>query len=279
MYSKFRMAIALLTMVLFLVTTNVNAETAYASSSNLQAGNLTELEETLQSELAKKPESIIITYTSRESKDSASYIQGIKNAISHTQSSLEEELFWNMKSLSYKMKGSIGNITITLKPEYLTTIEQDNFVNKEIDRILGEILTTEMTPFEKEAAIHDYVVSHTSYEDLDEIGHTAYSALYNKKAVCQGYAILTNLLLKKVGIDSKLVVGYLNDDPAQSHMWNVVNIEDNWHMLDTVFDDPAPDKPGVQSTDYFNITNESLLSLGHTWVESDYPVADKLYIK
>ncbi|OCT13260.1 hypothetical protein A8709_01135 [Paenibacillus pectinilyticus] len=282
MRNKFNVSIALFVLVMFLISTT----TAYAASGSdsstsvaVAAKDVTELEATIQSELAKKPEVITILFTAKAPKDATSYLQGVKDAIQHAQSSLNEELYWNMKSLSYKMKGSIGNLKITLEPSYLTTNEQDQFVNEEVDRILDKILTSKMTPFEKEKAIHDYVVSHTSYEDLGEIGHTAYSALYNNKAVCQGYAILTNMLLGKAGIESHLVVGYINDDPDQSHMWNEVKIDDNWYMLDTVFDDPTPDHPGVQSTDYFNVTNEALSAMGHTWEVNDYPVADTVYHK
>lgn len=272
MYSKLKIFVTLLTVMLFLLSSLVQAETASASAP-LQASNLTELELTIQAELAKKSDSITITYTAKDTEDSKSYVQAIKNTIDLAQRNLEEELYWNMKDLSMNMKGSIGNITITLTPQYLTSVEQDQYVDNEVDRILKEILTPNMNNLEKEAAIHDYVVSNTSYENLDDIGHTAYSALFNKKAVCQGYAILTNKLLNKAGITSRLVVGYINDDPAQTHMWNAVSIDSNWYMLDTVFDDPTPDHPGVQSTKYFNVTNEALLKMGHTWVESDYPIA------
>ncbi|OPH51232.1 hypothetical protein BC351_35055 [Paenibacillus ferrarius] len=274
MFTKFKMLVVSSAICLFVLTTSVHAE---ASSTQAEVNTQPKLEQTIKEELAKKSATITITYTSKDMKDSASYLQGIRDSIDHARETVREDLFWDLKSLSYKMKGSVGNLTITLTPEYLTTAEQDAYVNKEVDRILGDILKPDMSDFQKESAIHDYVVSTTSYEDLGEIGHTAYSALYNHKAVCQGYAILTYKLLAKAGIESHLVVGYLNGDPAQTHMWNQVHIENNWYMLDTVFDDPTPDQPGVQSRAYFNVTNAALKGLGHTWVESDYPIADTLY--
>ncbi|MDR6555135.1 transglutaminase domain-containing protein [Paenibacillus qinlingensis] len=275
MRNKLYLSLALFTLFIFMVSTTVSAATSISSSTNsvVEVNDLVELEAALQEELAKKPQEITILYTAKGPTNSTSYLQGVKDTIHEAQSGLAEELFWNMKSFTYSMKGSIGKLKITLHPEYLTTLEQDQYVDEEVDRILSEIITAKMTPFEKELAIHDFVVSHTSYEDVGEIGHTAYSALYNKKAVCQGYAILTNLLLNKAGITSHLIVGYINDDVEQPHMWNEVNIEDNWYMLDTVFNDSTSNP----SMDYYNVTSKALKGMKHTWEESDYPVAETEY--
>ena len=83
-------------------------------------------------------------------------------------------------------------------------------------------------------AIHDYVVKHVSY-DTSYKAYTAYEALVNRSAVCQGYALLTYQLLKEAGIENHFVTG---TGDGQPHAWNLVKIENKWYHLDTTFDDP-----------------------------------------
>lgn len=90
-------------------------------------------------------------------------------------------------------------------------------------------------------AIHDYVVKHVSY-DTSYKAYTAYEALVNRSAVCQGYALLTYQLLKEAGIENHFVTG---TGDGQPHAWNLVKIENKWYHLDTTFDDPVPDEQGA----------------------------------
>ena len=72
-------------------------------------------------------------------------------------------------------------------------------------------------------AIHDYVVKHVSY-DTSYKAYTAYEALVNRSAVCQGYALLTYQLLKEAGIENHFVTG---TGDGQPHAWNIVKLKTN----------------------------------------------------
>ena len=72
-----------------------------------------------------------------------------------------------------------------------------------------------MTEFEKELAIHDYIVNNCRYdiENLKEgttppEDYTAYGVLVNGMAVCEGYAKAMKLMLDRVNIPSLVVAGY-----------------------------------------------------------------------
>ncbi|MEH6978148.1 transglutaminase domain-containing protein, partial [Bacillus pseudomycoides] len=113
---------------------------------------------------------------------------------------------------------------------------------------------------------------HVSY-DTSYKAYTAYEALVNRSAVCQGYTLLTYQLLKEAGIQSHIVTG-MGD--GQAHAWNLVNIDGKWYHLDTTFDDPVPDKEGRVTYSYFNMSDEQL-SKDHSWDRSKYPAATTNY--
>ncbi|HFK1429386.1 MULTISPECIES: S-layer homology domain-containing protein [Bacillus cereus group] len=174
----------------------------------------------------------------------------------------------NRSNVSYGLSGSPGNYTFTLKITYRETKEQTEYVMKQAKAIVSSITQVGMDDHEKVKAIHDYVVKHVSY-DTSYKAYTAYEALVNRSAVCQGYALLTYQLLKEAGIENHFVVG---TGDGQPHAWNLVKIENKWYHLDTTFDDPVPDEQGRVTYSYFNLSDEQI-ARNHEWNRGDYPQA------
>ncbi|MEK5192875.1 S-layer homology domain-containing protein [Bacillus sp. FSL M7-0884] len=179
---------------------------------------------------------------------------------------------YNRSNVSYGISGSPGNYTFTLKITYRETKEQTEYVMKQAKAIVSSITQVGMDDHEKVKAIHDYVVKHISY-DTSYKAYTAYEALVNRSAVCQGYALLTYQLLKEAGIENHFVVG---TGDGQPHAWNLVKIENKWYHLDTTFDDPVPDEQGRVTYSYFNLSDEQIVR-NHEWNRSDYPQATTNY--
>ncbi len=98
------------------------------------------------------------------------------------------------------------------------------------------------TMYEKLISIHDYVCALTTYRS-DTDGalycYSAYGALVNRQAVCEGYAEAFKLLCDKNGIDCILVTGNaVTSGKAEAHMWNYVRMDDGeWYAVDTTWDD------------------------------------------
>ena len=143
---------------------------------------------------------------------------------------------------------------------------------KQAKAIVSSITQVGMDDHEKVKAIHDYVVKHVSY-DTSYKAYTAYEALVNRSAVCQGYALLTYQLLKEAGIENHFVVG---TGDGQPHAWNLVKIENKWYHLDTTFDDPLPDEQSSVTYSYFNLSDEQI-ARNHEWNRGDYPQATTNY--
>ncbi|MDM5237917.1 S-layer homology domain-containing protein [Bacillus cereus] len=179
---------------------------------------------------------------------------------------------YNRSNVSYGLSGSPGNYTFTLKITYRETKEQTEYVMKQAKAIVSSIVQAGMDDHEKVKVIHDYVLKHVSY-DTSYQAYTAYEALVNRSAVCQGYALLTYQLLKEAGIENHFVVGTGNGKP---HAWNLVKIDNKWYHLDTTFDDPIPDKQGRVTYSYFNLSDEQI-ARNHEWNRGDYPQATTNY--
>lgn len=93
--------------------------------------------------------------------------------------------------------------------------------------------------FEKEVIIHDALCkavvydSEYDYRDKNSV-YSAYGALVNGHAVCEGYARAFKLLCRYAGIESILVTG---NSRGVGHMWNMVNLENEWYHVDVTWDD------------------------------------------
>lgn len=98
-------------------------------------------------------------------------------------------------------------------------------------------------------AIHDYLILNTSYasESEDDAKFTAYGALINGSAVCQGYASAFNILCSLCGVKSCAIA-------SNNHMWNAVMSDGNITYYDCTFDDPIPDIPGRVLDNYCGIS-------------------------
>ena len=148
--------------------------------------------------------------------------------------------------------------------------------------IANELTLPNMNDYEKERAVHDYIVLNTSYDydnltknTLPSSSYTAAGVLLHHSAVCEGYSEATKLLLNLMNIECEIVTGIT--DEKMPHAWNIVKLDDEWYMLDTTFDDPITfDSNGKRfetlSYDYFNVTSTQLMK-DHTWDTGKWPVA------
>lgn len=145
------------------------------------------------------------------------------------------------------------------------------------DEILGSIIKPGMTDFEKELAIHDFIVNNCRY-DIENMrkgttppeSHTAYGVLVNGTAVCEGYANAMKLLLNRAGIPCLIVVG---NSKGESHAWNMVSLDGEYYHVDATWDDPVMSGgEQILSHVYFNLPDQDI-SKDHSWNRGDYPRA------
>lgn len=163
--------------------------------------------------------------------------------------------------------------------KYHTTRKQENFVDKEIERIAKEIIKDDMSDFEKVKAVNDWVVNKTKYNvDTEEkyngaSPHAAYTLLTHGEGVCQAYALVVNRLLDEAKLKSIYVTGTADDGSGEvAHAWNLVEVDGKWYHLDTTWNDPVAYKD-MLSYGYF-LKTDAAISTDHAKDNRiDYPKA------
>ena len=108
---------------------------------------------------------------------------------------------------------------------------------------------------DKEKAIHDWIISNNSYDynflletegtDLSALTAlpdqlNAYGAIVNGGGVCEAYAAAFQVLCHAMGIHCTSVEGIADGQP---HRWNAVQLDGEWYVVDTTFDDPLYRNP------------------------------------
>lgn len=81
----------------------------------------------------------------------------------------------------------------------------ENQVNAEVNSLLASLNINQLETYEKVKAVYDWICVNVTY-DYDGLGnvqnvkkYTAYGALIDKIAVCQGYSVLLYRLLWNLG--------------------------------------------------------------------------------
>lgn len=153
-------------------------------------------------------------------------------------------------SLSYYADGSSYHYNLTYTIRYYTTWEQEQQVTAEVSRILSELDLDGKTAYEKTEAIYRYLVSSVSYDyaNLNDNDYTlkysAYAALINKTAICQGYAAALYRLMMEAGIPCRIIAGTAG---SVNHAWNIVQQKNFWYNADPTWDSEAQASSGTYS--------------------------------
>jgi len=153
-----------------------------------------------------------------------------------------------------------------------------NLMNQLANEIIEEIITDEMTDADKVKTLHDYLAKHITYDpnpiaenDFKDISHTAYGALIDGVAVCDGYAEAYKYLLDKVGIENVLIFGESDENGdfagAVNHAWNLIKIEDVYYHYDLTWADD--DLNNVIVYDFYK-KDSVFFNETHHWEESQY---------
>lgn len=139
---------------------------------------------------------------------------------------------------------------------------------RQVEEILDDIIRPEMNDYEKELAIHDYIVTNCQYGYVDysrDYAFRAYGALVQKKAVCNGYAEAMALLLSCTGVENAIMTGWAD---GELHAWNRVRLDGKWYQVDATWDDPIPDRGAYAGHMYFNVTDD-IMDDSHKWNADD----------
>lgn len=242
---------------LFVLTSSI---CAFAQTVSLKDLN------SLKLEIAKNMKERNTVFTLNYTGDTQELLQKANNVIKEAYES-DDYLRWSWKSYNTKISGYYGNVNITFNFVYWTTKEQEVFIENKATEIVNQLIKPGMSDYEKVKVLNEYVINLVDY-DWSLQKNTAYNALVDKKAVCQGYALLLDKLLEKAGIPSIIIGGNLSGTP---HAWNIVKIDGNWYHVDATNNDTNNNK-------FFLVSDEFMIQNRFVWDRNYYPSATSNYV-
>ena len=166
---------------------------------------------------------------------------------------------------SYRYYESNPNVAVSLDLHYLSyTREQIRAYENAAKAVLVEAVFPGMNDLQKVLALHDWLAIHLQYDQATAAGtsvnrdsFTAYGALVNRKAVCEGYALAYQSLLKRCGIQAVTI-----SSESMNHGWNLVCLGGEWYHVDVTWDDPAPDTLGCSEHTFFLRSDMAMTVVG-----------------
>jgi hypothetical protein len=164
--------------------------------------------------------------------------------------------------IEYKLVYTMyANVSKALKSNDPAKLKPNEIaVYNKVKEVIAEYIHPNMTDYDKELAIHDYIINSVEYDNsasLPEESHTPYGALIKGRAVCNGYSDSFKIFMDALGIECEIVYGEAGSK-SQKHAWNRVKLDDEYYLVDLTWNEPEPSFPEYISYDYFNLTDEQM---------------------
>jgi hypothetical protein len=161
-------------------------------------------------------------------------------------------LRWSWYSVSWQVQAAASGYQVTVKLQYYTSGQEEAAVAAQVTELVGQLGVQKMEAAEAYETLYTYVTTHVAYDSqgldnfaddytdstgktVDPLGnddyyiYTAYGALTNGSAVCQGYAALYYALCWEAGLPVRIVT-------STTHAWNIVELKEIWYEVDATWD-------------------------------------------
>jgi hypothetical protein len=125
--------------------------------------------------------------------------------------------------------------------------------------ILQNLIHPFMNDYDIEAAIHDYFCNTYRFDSAtakmkkitDDTPFTAYGAMVNGLAVCQGLTEAASILLSMAGVENMYA-------ESETHMWLLVKLGGGWYHMDITWDLCDTEQIGWAQHNYLNLTDAQM---------------------
>ena len=184
----------------------------------------------------------------------------------------------------HRREGNQHWLTLMFNNHYWQSKANENVVTAKAKEIVTSLNINGKSDYEKILAIYSYICKNVDYElnyeqltpgtkEHNDI-YSAYGALVNNKAVCEGYATAMYRLLLEAGIDNRIEV---SDD----HAWNIVKLDGKYYYLDSTWDyGYEPENFNwflVGSADFFDVHHSARGDIVTKEYRQKYPVSPVNY--
>ena len=169
--------------------------------------------------------------------------------------------------------------------DWSTLAPEDQAILDACQAVIAAEVPAGGTEYEKELAIHDWMIDWGSYDTnrLNQLpdyqenpnNDNPYGFLIDGKGICLGYTTTFQLFMDLLGIPCLTVEGTAYSG-MEDHAWNQVQLDGEWYCVDVTWDDPVTRSPMSQWSvhRYFNVTSDFMRSSDHQWDESAVPEAN-----
>ena len=145
-----------------------------------------------------------------------------------------------------------------------------------IEKKADELVSGLSNPESKAKAIYTWIIQNVHYGDFpkyeglpDQLGANPYYVWRDRKAICYGYAQLSELMLQHVGVPCVVLRGYLR--AGGSHVWNAVHVNGEWRYMDATTSAGGPSAvvgdDDIPASDYFFLMDNKEAA---KWFKTDY---------
>ena len=165
-----------------------------------------------------------------------------------------------------------GGRRLTYYFQYYSTAAEEAVVDAMVAELTAEWKAMDMTEYQIVRAIYEYITENVTYDNAgldafqkareDEtltMEHckifTAYKALAEGTAVCQGYANLFYRLALEMGIDARSIASVA----SENHAWNILRLGRWYYNIDATWD-----ASNVETGYRWFLLNEAAFSTKHT---------------
>ena len=240
---------------------------------------------TIRSNMKNRTETYTVYVYSTNSDYNALFLELLNNAVVHTGVGTEGDyLMWHLAGWGGEVEiarsGEGYNYTYTYVTPYYTTADQEKEMTTAVNNLINSLGIKYKSDYEKVCAVYDWICANVTYDhaNLEDSSYTlkfsAYAALVNKTAVCQGYALLFYRLMLELGVDTRFIGG----DGGGPHAWNIVQLGDYYYTVDATWD--------AGYTDYEYFLKSTWNFVGHSrdpefdyWeFHMDHPMAAEDYV-
>lgn len=104
-------------------------------------------------------------------------------------------------------------------PMYFTTLTQESELDTCVSAVLNSLSPAGKSDEQLIRAIYRYLCENVRYEEADDaLDYTAYGALVNGNAACQGFSVAFYRLCLELGVDARVVTS-----EKMGHAWNIAS--------------------------------------------------------
>ena len=134
--------------------------------------------------------------------------------------------------------------TVEIIPKYYIYLVQEEEARQKIAEVMESFGFDENTAdYEKIKTVYDYICKNVRYDEVHKknrfyyMRSTAYGALVNKTATCQGYCVTLYRLLREAGINARIITGESSEEEkGVLHAWNIAELDGMYYNLDATWD-------------------------------------------